>query len=50
MEKIEEWRSVNCFEYNQKQGRNAKILPQFVLDTLNDVAKKYNPFYCMVVG
>ena len=47
---IAKWRSVNCFEYNQKQGRNAKILPQFVLDTLNDVAKKYNPFYCTDVG
>ena len=47
---IEKWRSVNCFEYKQKQGRNAKILPQFVLDTLNDIAKKYNPFYCTDVG
>lgn len=49
-EQIEEWRGVKCFEYKQKQGRNAKILPQFVLDTLNAVAKKYNPFYCTDVG
>ena len=47
---IEKWRSVNCFEYKQKQERNAKILPQFLLDTLNNVAKKYNPFYCTDVG
>ena len=47
---IEEWRSVNCFEYKQKHDRKAKILPQYLLDTLNNVAKKYNPFYCTDVG
>ena len=47
---IEEWRKVKCFEYKQSKKIGAKILPQFLLDTLNDVAKKYNPFYCTDVG
>ena len=41
---------MKCFEYKQKHDRKTKILPQYLLDTLNNVAKKYNPFYCTDVG
>ena len=47
---IEEWKSVKCFSYQQYQKKNSKIMPQFVLDMLNKLAKKYNPFYCTDVG
>ena len=47
---IEEWRGVKCFAYKDFQEKNPRIMPQFVLDTLNEVGKKYNPFYCTDVG